>query len=104
VTIGSDTVSLPLALSTIRESDSIVRARNNQVIVIGGLMQTASSNSNAGAPGLRDIPGVGLGFSQRREQSIRSELVILVRPVVSDLDANRRDLDSSLERIMGLKI
>jgi MSHA biogenesis protein MshL len=104
VTIGNDTVTLPLALSTIRESDSIVRARNNQVIVIGGLMQSASSSSNAGAPGLRKIPGLGLGFSQRSEQSLRSELVILVRPVVSDIDANKRDLDSSLQRLMGLKI
>ena len=38
VTIGSDVVNLPLALSTIRESDSIVRAKNEQIIVIGGLM------------------------------------------------------------------
>jgi MSHA biogenesis protein MshL len=104
VTIGNDTVTLPLALSTIRESDSIVRARNNQVIVIGGLMQSASRSSNAGAPGLRKVPGLGLGFSQRREQNSRSELVILVRPVVSDLNTNKRDIDSSLERLMELKI
>jgi type II secretory pathway component GspD/PulD (secretin) len=30
---------LPLALSQIRESDSIVKARSGQVIVIGGLMR-----------------------------------------------------------------
>ncbi len=31
-------LSLPLAFSTIRESDNIVRAKNGQIIVIGGLM------------------------------------------------------------------
>ena len=34
-----DRFDLPLALSQIRESDSIVRARSGQVIVIGGLMR-----------------------------------------------------------------
>ncbi|OGT64004.1 MAG: MSHA biogenesis protein MshL, partial [Gammaproteobacteria bacterium RIFCSPLOWO2_02_47_7] len=35
VTIGNTTQQLPLALSTVRESDSIVRARSGQVVVIG---------------------------------------------------------------------
>jgi len=104
VTIGNDTVTLPLALSTIRESDSIVRAKNNQVIVIGGLMKSSGRESNAGAPGLRKVPGLGYGFSQRRQQSSRSELVILVRPVVSTVDTQQSQLESSLERLMELKL
>ncbi len=39
VTIGEDEQVLPLAFSTVRESDSIVSARSGQVVVIGGLMQ-----------------------------------------------------------------
>ena len=35
---GASTLSVPLAVSTIRESDSIIRAKNGQVVVIGGLM------------------------------------------------------------------
>ncbi|MCU7958115.1 MAG: secretin N-terminal domain-containing protein [gamma proteobacterium symbiont of Bathyaustriella thionipta] len=33
-------ISLPLARSTIRESDSIIRAKNGQMVIIGGLMST----------------------------------------------------------------
>jgi MSHA biogenesis protein MshL len=36
--------SVPLAASTIRESDSIVRAQSGQIIVIGGLMQPSEGS------------------------------------------------------------
>ncbi len=80
VTIGADNFTLPLALSSIRESDSIVRARSGQVVVIGGLMQNNSSDTNAQTPGLGDIPLLGNLFRQKRHRSVKSELVILLRP------------------------
>jgi len=82
VTIGTLTQQLPLALSTIRESDSIVRARSGQVIVIGGLMQDSSTNRDASAPGLSSLPVLGNLFRQRNNVSVKSELVILLKPIV----------------------
>lgn len=84
VTIGTLTQQLPLALSTIRESDSIVRARSGQVIVIGGLMQDNSNDRSASAPGLGDIPLLGNLFKHRNDTSVKSELVILLKPIVVD--------------------
>tara|TARA_R110002072_G_scaffold103600_2_gene227272 strand:- start:19157 stop:20734 length:1578 start_codon:yes stop_codon:yes gene_type:complete len=104
VTIGDDTVSLPLALSTIRESDSIVRAKNRQVIVIGGLMQNTSRRLKAGLPGVSHLPLVGKGFSQARDSVERSELVILVRPIVSGLGDEPVDALDSLRRIRGMEM
>jgi MSHA biogenesis protein MshL len=104
VTIGDDTVSLPLALSTIRESDSIVRAKNRQVIVIGGLMQNTTRRLKAGLPGISRIPLVGRDFSQERDEVERSELVILVRPVVSGLGEEQVDTLDSLRRIHGMEM
>lgn len=104
VTIGSDTVNLPLALSTIRESDSIVRAKNRQVIVIGGLMQNTSRRLRAGLPGVSHLPVVGKGFSQARDSIERSELVILVRPIVSGLGDEQVDMLDSLRRIQGMEM
>lgn len=82
ITVAGQTQSLPLAFSTVRESDSIVRARNGQVIVIGGLMQDRTSDNNSGVPVLRDIPLLGRLFRQKQKQSTRSELVILLKPIV----------------------
>lgn len=82
VTIGTITQQLPLALSTVRESDSIVRARSGQVVVIGGLMQDILSKRDAATPGVGDIPIVGNLFKHRNDETIKSELVILLKPIV----------------------
>jgi MSHA biogenesis protein MshL len=77
-----DTLTVPLARSTIRESDAVVRARSGQVIVIGGLMKDSRRDDQAKTPFLGDLPGVGAAFRHTRELSTKSELVILLRPVV----------------------
>ena len=100
VTIGSDVVNLPLALSTIRESDSIVRAKNEQIIVIGGLMQNSSRRLRSGVPGVSGFPL----FGQERQEYERSELVILVRPIVSSGEELRLDTLDSLRRIAALEL
>lgn len=85
VVAGSDQ-SLPLAFSTVRETDSIVRAKSGQIVVIGGLMQESVSDRVAKTPVLGDIPGLGRLFRHNRRVSSKTELVILLRPVVVDRD------------------
>jgi MSHA biogenesis protein MshL len=82
ITVGNITQQIPLALSTVRESDSIVRARSGQVIVIGGLMQETTNDQDAKTPFLGDLPGIGSLFNHKKQASIKSELVILLKPVV----------------------
>ena len=86
ITIAGQTQQLPLALSTVRESDSVVKALSGQVVVIGGLMQNRSANDDASVPGLGDIPFLGNLFGQQKAQSNRSELVILLKPIVVNSD------------------
>jgi len=82
--VAGQTQSLPLAFSQVRESDSVVRAHDGQVIVIGGLMQDQSAKQRAKSGGLGDLPLIGGLFRQKADSSRRSELVILLRPVVAD--------------------
>jgi MSHA biogenesis protein MshL len=86
-TLGDAEFDLPLAFSTVRESDSVVKARNGEVIVIGGLMQTISNDQDAGVPGASELPLFGNLFKQQNTRNRRTELVILLRPVV--VDSNR---------------
>lgn len=95
--------SVPLAASTIRESDSIVRARDRQIVVIGGLMQNSSDNDGAQVPWLGRIPGVGNLFRQRLSSSIKSELVILLKPIVVDDQAQAKAISQSLDRVKALR-
>jgi MSHA biogenesis protein MshL len=80
--VDGEDQTLPLAFSTVRESDSIVRAGNGQVVVLGGLMQDKTQLNRAGVPVLGDLPGVGALFRHTKSASTKSELVILLRPVV----------------------
>jgi len=73
---------LPLAQSQVRESDSIVRARSGQVIVIGGLMQETIDRQQYKTPLLGDIPGVGRLFRSEQDTKSKVELVILLRALV----------------------
>ena len=82
LSVRGQTDSLPLALSQIRESDSIVRARSGQVIVIGGLMRQTRKDQDYKTPFLGDIPGLGRLFRSERNQTSTTELVILLRPLV----------------------
>ncbi len=82
----SNQLSVPLALSTIRESDSIVRARSGQVVVIGGLMQNQTKENISSVPLLGDLPFIGALFRHTQKITRKSELVILLRPIVVDSD------------------
>ena len=84
ISIGGVNQTLPLARSTVRESDSIVRAKNGQLVVIGGLMQDRNAEQDAKTPLLGDVPGVGSLFRHKRTEELKSELVILLRPIVID--------------------
>ncbi len=89
LTMSGSTDVLPLALSQIRESDNIVKARSGQLIVIGGLMRETRNDQKFSTPFLSDIPLLGKLFQSKRKQSRTVELVILLRPiVVSDNEMN----------------
>lgn len=79
---GTNSVSLPLASSTIRESDTIVEARSGEMIIIGGLMQEKQSEMETAIPLISQIPVLGNLFKNRNLATRKSELVIILRPVV----------------------
>ncbi len=84
VSFGGSTSDLPLAFSQIRESDSVVRARSGQVIVIGGLMREQRQRHDYKTPGLGSVPVLGNLFKSKRDRSTTVELVLLLRPLVAD--------------------
>jgi len=100
LTISGETDTLPLAFSEIRESDSIVKARSGQIIVIGGLMRNSMINESFGTPGLSKIPGIGNLFKSKRAVERKIELVILLKPIVIDSDDDWTQMaGESLQRI-----
>ncbi len=103
ITVGGEAQSLPLALSTIRESDSIVRAASGQVIVIGGLMEDIQRDDRAEIPWLGRVPGFGWFFGHERALLTKSELVILLRAVVVEPGTYQKDLRRTSKRFGNLE-
>jgi MSHA biogenesis protein MshL len=95
--------TIPLAFSRIRESDSVVRARSGQMIVIGGLMEDRQIDRRAATPWLGKIPFLGVLFRQQAAGFRKSELVILLRPIVVDEKTWGRRISSAEDRIGNLR-
>lgn len=65
-----------------REMESILRVRNGDIAVLGGLMQDSRAGSTSQIPGVGSVPGLGELFKARNDTNTKSELVIFLRPVI----------------------
>jgi MSHA biogenesis protein MshL len=90
---------LPLARSNIRESDTVIRARSGEIVVIGGLMQSIISESESKTPLLGDIPILGNLFKNKKKSEIKKELVILIKPTVVGKDTWKQELRRSRDQM-----
>ncbi|MDO8291705.1 MAG: secretin N-terminal domain-containing protein [Gallionella sp.] len=79
-------LNLPLASSSISETDSIVRAKDGQIVAIGGLMRQATFDDSSGLPSLPKSV-----FGQTSKRNEKRELVILLKPTVVDSDKDWSD-------------
>ena len=93
--------TLPFAVNSISETDSVVKARDGQVIVIGGLMTESSEDNRSKVPGLGEVPVAGALFSKGAQKKIKRELVILIKTTVVKSDSNvwTHDIAAVQERI-----
>jgi len=73
-----------IGLPEIRERtmNSIVRLKNGEMLVVGGLITTANDNSGNKVMWLGDIPGLQKIFGRNGDTSLRQELVILLKPTI----------------------
>ncbi|MEZ8192321.1 pilus (MSHA type) biogenesis protein MshL [Vibrio sp. 1F279] len=95
--LGSTTgiVKLPLAKSSIRESDSVIRAQDGDVVVIGGLMKSNTSDMTSKVPFLGDIPALGHLFRNTSQLTQKTELVILLKPTIVGVNTWQTELERS---------
>jgi MSHA biogenesis protein MshL len=96
-------ITLPLARSTVSETDSIVRVQDGNIVAIGGLMKLDLADQNAGVPGLQDSPSIGGLFRNDARVAVKKELVILIKPTVIQSDADwTADLQDTRERVLNM--
>lgn len=90
-------ITLPLAKSSVNESDTVVRVSDRNIVAIGGLMSVDVRDGRSGIPGAADT-NVLLRNSDR--QARKRELVILLKPtIIHNDDSWGRDLRDTRERL-----
>ncbi|MGR5236198.1 pilus (MSHA type) biogenesis protein MshL [Vibrio alfacsensis] len=95
--LGGDfqNIQLPLAKSSIRESDSVIRAKDGDVVVIGGLMKQQNRELVSKVPFLGDVPALGHLFRNVNNVTEKTELVILLKPTVVGVNTWQKELERS---------
>lgn len=68
----------------VRQASSIVRIRDGNTVVLGGLVQTQNTKTLRKIPLAGDIPLLGKLFRGYREASVNNELVIILTPKIAE--------------------
>ena len=95
IRLSNEDIILPLAQSSVRESDTIIRAKSGEIVVIGGLIETRKVNIESKTPFLGDIPIMGELFKSKSESVQKKELVILLKPIVIGQDTWKNQLQDA---------
>jgi general secretion pathway protein D len=77
-------VTSEIPVIQVREIESVLKIENGDTAVIGGLMQDQIDKSTVGVPLLSSIPFLGGLFRYQDDTYAKSELVIFIRPVVTN--------------------
>ncbi len=62
--------------------ESLVRVKNNEMILMGGLDELDKQNSGTGTPFLSRIPIIKWFFSSRRKSDSKSKLHVFIKPTI----------------------
>ena len=104
---------LPLASSSMNETDTLVRIQDGNIVAIGGLMQLTSNRASSGLPGTSNIPVLSSIFGNRANTGGKKEVVVLIKPSIirtaKDWEAQTSrtraaldDMDASRARVIRI--
>lgn len=65
-----------------RKFDSMIRVRNEEMIVLGGLERDLNSETKSGVPWISQVPVLGWLFGKKRKTAQNNKLLIFVKPTI----------------------
>ncbi len=81
----------------IREIESVLKVESGEIAILGGLMQDTIDTDVAGIPGINRVPVIGDLFNYRDDNTIKTELIIFIRPIVVRQPSLNGDLEQFSE-------
>ncbi len=104
---------LPVASSSVNETDTLVRIQDGEIVAIGGLMQMESSRTSSAMPGASGLGIFSALFGNKAVMGRKKEVIVLIKPTIIRTSAdwetqNRRtraamdDMDATRARLIQL--
>jgi len=87
------TINADVPIIEVRELDSVMKIKSGGVMVIGGLMEDSTRNTQTGIPGAGEIPIFGNLFKARSDDSAKHELVIFIKATILNTDGSAQEAD-----------
>jgi MSHA biogenesis protein MshL len=95
--VGGEQVPTPK--TSVRELDSVIRAEDGKIVMLGGLAYERAVDDAAGIPYAANLPAIGAAFDQRRRSMVKSEFIILLRPVIGSAQSEQKLIRDRSDRI-----
>ena len=99
--------NLPLASSSVNETDTLVRILDGNIVAIGGLMQIQTSRQSSGLPGSGDNSLLATLFGNRVNKGRKKEVVVLIKPTIirsaQDWDAQTLKANTALDQMDAVR-
>ncbi|MDE2417228.1 MAG: secretin N-terminal domain-containing protein [Burkholderiales bacterium] len=73
---------LPVASSSVNETDTLVRIQDGSIVAIGGLMQMESSRTASGLPGTTSMGIFSALFGNKAVTGRKKEVIVLIKPTI----------------------
>lgn len=102
--IRSQSGTLTYQLGT-RQASTVLRLKDGETQVLAGLINDEDRQSASKIPGLGDLPLLGHLFSTHRDQTAKTEIILLITPHIirnlTRLEANLGEFSSGTESSIG---
>lgn len=80
--VGENTIQISLPTIDLRELSTTVKVKDNEMVIIGGLIQNRETLKDSQVPFLGKVPVVGYLFKSRDNMNEKTELVIMLKPKI----------------------
>lgn len=106
---GTDSLKIldtEIPVIDVRRAETTIEVGNGESIVIAGLYRNQSDSTEAGVPGLKDVPALGVLFGARTSRSNSTELIVVVTArLIGSIQARAEDKEkrASGHRIEGYR-
>lgn len=81
-TVGQNAVEISLPTVDLRELSTTIKVKNNDMVIIGGLIKKSKKVINNEVPFFSRLPLLGHLFKSHNTEEVRTELIVMLKPVL----------------------